>query len=308
MSKYRNPGVVDRSVVTDYVTKAGYQVESLEQLWRHVTGRLERKGRPYFLKVATSESIGELTSVEPDWYRQVSTRLTPDIPLEVPVVAEEGTLKMPDGTSRYFYISSFAAGPQLATKYPPKVRNLGSWIDRIAQSVVFLQGLEGIQVKGKSLTPAKEKIEGYEKKFHEWAEESGVDFSDLLKIARELRQTYEPAFNHGDFVPWHMLEADERFVLIDAEHASISKPKYYDVAYFYHRVYTAAMSPDLAKAFLRAVSDQLPKPERNAFMRKLRPVLAGRVIGGYGDSKQGDRTDVSFHDALRQDVVRNDLL
>lgn len=305
---YRDPGSFDQDVFRNHLQEKGYQVESLEQLWRHVTGRAVRDGRQYFFKAATSESIGKLTAVEPAWYRQVSDRLTPDVPFIVPEVAQEGTVEMPDGTGRYFYVCDFIEGAQLATKYPPNVRNLGDWIERIAKSVVFLQGLHGITVKGKPADPAPGRADGYQKKFREWAEESGLDLSDLLAIAAELRQTYEPAHNHGDFVPWHMLEADKRFVLIDAEHASVTKPKYYDIAYFYHRVYTAAKSPALAKAFLRAANNELPKREQAAFMKKFRPVLAGRTIGGFWDLKQGDRTDISFHDALRRDVLRDDIL
>lgn len=308
MNKYREPGKVSRAAVTKQLIKMGYTVESLEQLWRHLTGRVERDGQPYFLKVATSEAIGKLTAIEPDWYQQMNERLVDTKqPFRTPAVHESGMLTMPDKSTRFFYISDFIDGQQLATKYPPDTRNLADWLDRIAEVTIFMLNCKGF-TSSKPEVNRSERIKAYRERYRKWAEEAGENLDDLIEVADSLPDTYESRMNHGDFVPWHMLQDGERFVLIDAEHAGVKKPKYYDTAYFYHRVYTAAESPELAKKYLAALSERLSAGERKNLIDELRPILAGRAIGGYWDFAQGDKSERSYHDALRKDIVENSLV
>lgn len=309
MSKYQAPGKISRDVVKAYFSERGYTVESLGQLWRHLTGRLTRGDQSYFVKIAMSEPIGGLTSQEASWYQQVGRRLEKaDQSFTVPTLYETGKLTFPDGSKRFFYVSEFIESSPLATKYPPKLRDLASWIERIADATMFIQCLKGIELHKPNDKPPAEKVAGYLRIYKQWMAESDYDLSDVMTLASELPRTYWPGSNHGDFVPWHMLERGSSFVLIDAEHASLTKPRYYDVAYFYHRVYTAAESPELAKAYLRAFTERLSEGEQEKFNAAFRAVLAGRVIGGYWDLKQERRFETPYHASLRRDLLQGTLL
>src|SRR3546814_14349702 len=52
---------------------------------------------------------------------------------------------------------------------------------------------------------------------------------------------------HGDFVPWHIFEKEEEWVIFDAEHAHHELPRFYDLAYSYSRIYTRADDSNLAR-------------------------------------------------------------
>lgn len=108
--------------------------------------------------------------------------------------------------------------------------------------------------------------------------------------------------SHGDFVPWNMIREGDRIVLIDGEHGSAKTPRYYDVAYLYHRLYTLVGRPDLADRYLRAVVSGFDSDELARFHDFFPHVLASRTIGGYFDAKN-DGTSFEYHDRLRDEVL-----
>ena len=132
--------------------------------------------------------------------------------------------------------------------------------------------------------------------------------ADIFAETEKLRHNFIPKLNHGDFVPWHFIQGKERIALIDAEHASCYLPKYYDVSYFYERLYARGRSPELAKEYLRKIKDAIPSVDRQNFDSELKPVLASRIIIGVRDLVVLDNmTDVSSYDNLRADLLKDNL-
>lgn len=142
-----------------------------------------------------------------------------------------------------------------------------------------------------------------------WADQ--VPERDLSRLKRYLEEGFKKdiplGVNHGDFVPWHMIrQADGRFALIDGEHGSAQTPRYYDIAYFYHRVYTKLENPNLAEAYLSEIVRRLPEKESGMFREFFPLLLASRIIGGFFDAKH-DRTDFQYHDRLLEKFLRENI-
>jgi len=111
---------------------------------------------------------------------------------------------------------------------------------------------------------------------------------------------------HGDFVPWHIFITNEnKLFLIDGEHSRIAGFKFYDIAYFYHRVYTKLKRPDIANKFLEEFNNiyQFSKADKEC----LGLILAQRVIGGYFDSSKCGEKNVCLHDELKRKILEGKI-
>ena len=103
------------------------------------------------------------------------------------------------------------------------------------------------------------------------------------------RRFVYPALQHGDFVPWHMFQIDDKTIgVVDGEHASLIKPRFYDLAYLYTRLYTKASSPDAAKKVLRLFL-KTSGTKRGHFFRAFLPVATLRSFGVLFDSINDNR-------------------
>ncbi|MFO0417607.1 MAG: phosphotransferase, partial [Pseudomonadota bacterium] len=135
------------------------------------------------------------------------------------------------------------------------------------------------------------------------------ELEELRTLVDPLRDSYEPHISHGDFVPWHVIIDDERRILIDGEHGWSGRPRYYDLAYFYHRLATSAASPELARLFLAEFRDELPDLERAQFNDRFVPILAARSIAGFCDATvfEDQKKVLNKHLELAQMILRRDL-
>lgn len=314
IDKFTTPGgknirkaeAVDKEKVKKFFLEKGFDVLSVEQLWRHVHGKLKKGKKTFYFKMSSTPDIGERTKNEVSWNKKINPLIKKyniDY-FDVPEIYHTGEYE-----GRFYYLSSFHEGQFLASKFPPNIKKLGKWIDKIVKSNLFLLSLQDIDLyRDKELEDMGKKWDHYFQKVNSFYQEViEHDLKEILNEIKNLKTTYRPSIEHGDFVPWHMIKENEKFILIDAEHASSRLPRYYDVCYFYHRVYTSGLSPEIAKDYLRRVKKSLPEQERNKFDESMRPVLARRIIAGFWDTKTDGSTDFAYHNKLKEDFLKNNL-
>ena len=304
---YRKAEKIDKNKIENYFSKKGYGVLDMQQIWRHVHGKLKKDNKIFFLKMASTPDIGERTQNETLWNQQISSLIREfgiDY-FDVPHIHDTGEYE-----GKFYYLSSYHDGPMLASKNPPNTKELGQWLDKIVKSNLFFLSLRNIDfLRDKDLKNITEKWDEFFQRIQSWYQEvKEHQLQEVLEEVKNLRNTYESGVNHGDFVPWHMIREGKRFILIDSEHASNQSPKYYDICYFYHRLYTSARDPELAKEYLNKICDNLSDAEKNKFDRSIRPILATRIIGGFWDAKTDGLEDVTSHNNLRDDFLKNNLL
>lgn len=117
---------------------------------------------------------------------------------------------------------------------------------------------------------------------------SGLITQDHIDKARKLIDRYRPnilpSLQHGDFVPWHMYYLENNKIgLIDGEHASLVRPRYYDLAYLYTRLCTRLESFTVAVKILRFFLGQT-KINKLEFTQAWLPVITLRSLGMYNDA------------------------
>jgi len=304
--KYRKAETVDKFEVENYFSKKGYNVVDIQKLWRHLYGKLEKDNKIFFLKMASTPNIGERTKNEVSWNQQIK-RLVKEFGIDcfdVPDIYNTGEFE-----GKFYFLSSYHEGSMLASKNPPKTKGLGRWLDKIVKANLFFLSLRNVKFsRDKGAKTIVEKWDEYIQKIQDWYKEARrKQLQKILETVKELKDTYVPGVNHGDFVPWHMIREGEKFILIDGEHASGQSPRYYDICYFYHRLYTSAKNPELAKLYLNKIRKSLSKAEKNKFDSSIRPILASRIIGGFWDAKNDGQVDLTYHTSLKDDFLKNDL-
>jgi len=306
---YRKAEVLDKKKIENHFSKNGYNVLNLQQLWRHMHGKLEKDNKIFFLKMASTPDIGERTQNEVSWNRQIHDLIVESgiDYFDVPEIYESGEYE-----KKFYYLSSYHDGSLLASKNPPDTERLDQWLDKILKSNLFFLSLQKQDLRlqrDQGSEDLTKKWDEFFKKIQGWHQEVEEHrLQEILEAVKNLKDTYEPGVNHGDFVPWHMIQDGEKFILIDGEHASTQSPRYYDVCYFYHRLYTSAQNPELAKSYLNKIRSQLHEGEKNKFDLSIKPILAARIIGGFWDAKTDERDDISYHKSLRDDFLKNNLL
>lgn len=299
----RKAEVLDKTELIQFFINQGYTVHVLDQQWRHAHGKLEKDGRIFFLKMASTPDIGERTRNEASWNTEINQKINSSKVdyFAVPEIYETGKYE-----GKFYYLASYHEGPFLAEK--DKTAELEPWLNKIVQTNLFLLSLKDKTFyRDQGLTPKIQDWDNWQN-FDKWYEQvKDYNLEPIYQAAKNLEKIYEPGVNHGDFVPWHMIKSKNKFILIDAEHASGLTPRYLDIIYLYHRLYTKANNPELAKNYLNKIRFRLPKEERNKFEQAIQPILAKRIVGGYLDYKSGDKTDLGYHEKLKQDFLNNNL-
>lgn len=138
-----------------------------------------------------------------------------------------------------------------------------------------------------------------DKRWDVWIQEPlkrGFLTKDMIQQAREVVNEYAesvtPRMQHGDFVPWHIFEKGDEWIIYDGEHSSLSKPRFYDLAYMYTRLFTIGKNKDLAQEILRTFKAGLPLNERE-FFEAFIPVVTSRTIGIFMDTLH-DRAKINY--------------
>lgn len=302
---YLRSRTLNQAAIRLFFREQGYRVRYLRQHWRHLYGKLEKNGRAYFVKVASTKDIGLRTHNEVLWNQQVreAVRKHKMTHLTVPKIYDTGLFK-----DKFYFVSGFYDGPPVATANPPDTTRLKRWMDKVVTTNLFLLDLKEVE-----LTELAESEHlgtdwrGYLKLVGRmYREVPNNHLSKILTSARELKETYEPGINHGDYNPWHMIAQNNRIVLVDGEWASTRTPRYYDIAYCYHKLYTGSEDPELAKLYLNKVRQQLKPRQRQRMEQAIRPLIACRLIWEFWEAKH-ERSSVIYRQRLKEDFLADEL-
>lgn len=280
--------------------------DAREGLRHNLFGKLRRGGILYFFKISQTAESGDRIGNELAWNQVIGALLkrTDFKWCSVPVNVYSGKL----GDKRY-YIAPYYSGDGVASQSPPESGELGRWIDRMVVTSLFFLSLKGLQFPRDERHPnlTSEFITATQKRF----EQVGRRYS-LEPLMKEINGFYgrdiPTAVNHGDFVPWHMINQADRFVLVDGEYASSTMPVYYDVVFCFQRIYINAEAPEFAKQFLKRFFVQLVKKEQHQFEWLTRFILASRVITAFWHAERSGQTDLRYEHRLKREFLRNELM
>jgi len=301
MLEHQRAEPVNLEAIREAFTKKGYEVGDLTQIWRHVTGRVSRDGHDYFLKLASSPSVSPRTENEAAWNRFVNASGDHHLPMAVPTVFEtdrEGEL--------FWYTGEYLNGNLLArVDQPDETAALETGLPQIVQTAAAIMVLptagalpldaafQGKTIQGEIM----ERVEKY-------SESVPQDLSALKAFVQERLQFARSAPQHGDFVPWGMMRtSDGKLYLIDGEAARINGCKFYDVAYFYHRVYTKMRRPDIAQQFLQEFEKVHPLTDGEK--ENLCLMIGLRLVGGYMDALKDNLTSPELQDQLKSKLLED---
>ncbi len=269
----------------------GYQVIKLEQIWRHVTGVVKHENEKLFLKLASTLDIGQRTRNECGWNINMNSawnKVARDF--RVPKVFDEGVYK-----DKYWYVVENVFGKPLVEIGKGKQEISEVDLDRaamIAKNILAITDnclLPKDQERAREIWVNRLPIISKQR-----AEMVKTKTKALLKYIEKEAVNAQVGVSHGDFVPWHILKTEKGgYFLIDAEHSSVMGLRFYDVAYFYHRVYTKLKRPDLAEYFLNKFKEVYKWSEADE--KAFRPVLASRILGGYFDGESDSVTSMELN-------------
>lgn len=299
---------IDPATLKDFLGGLGYVVLNLDQRWRHVHGLVAQDGQELFFKLASTPEIAIKTKNEVRWNEAVAEPLLQLSrgTLVVPKIRQTGHFN-----DSFFYLADYYSGHFAADHDPPRTADLQQYLSSLSNVALILNQLSDETLwnpederKVSSLTNALFADVDF------WCANSGrSDLAEIRELVEPLRHDYIARVSHGDFVPWHVIVHGEKRVLIDGEHGWSGRPRYYDVAYFYHRLATSGTRPDLARLFLSEFVRGLPLEEKSEFGRRFLPVLAARSLAGFYDVTLFDdqRKVLGMHLELKDMILRHDL-
>lgn len=302
--KHRKSQVIEVKDITKYLKTNGFSNIKIQQQWRHLTGSVVKKGNVQFFKLASTVEVAERTKNEFEWNNLINNanKLT----ISVPKNYESGYYG-----GLFWFTSEFADGTLLANvSQKKKTNNLEDNLKNIALTVKDILNIK----TDKRLPNDKKEIEEendiqkvFLDRLKHWMGQFDNNVEDLYKFIENRMKYAKIAPSHGDFVPWHILTSSRnKLILIDGEHSRIEGFKFYDAAYFYHRVYTKLKRPDIADKFLEEFNKIYPfsKDDKECF----RLILAQRVIGGYMDAKYDSSTSVKHQNGLMNKILKDKLI
>lgn len=295
----RQLGQADSQAIEAYFVGQGYQLASIDLRPRTIRLLANRAGRDYFIKLAATTKVSERIENEIAWNQIIAGRVAPTEPFSAPTVLEQGTFQ-----DFRWYATAYIAGGPIAQPWQTSAEGLRAWLDRIVRTNYVIAGLTDLDLprdRGQARPSAQEFADHLYTKTKTWIDALPADqqqeLSSLLEDLRAIAYSYQPGVGHHDFVPWHMLAQGQRLLLIDGEHATALGDQSYDAVYFFHRVYTKASDPAVARLYFEKYLQMLSGQQRQQAAAAFLPLLASRIIGGFFDA-QTDKTDLQPHRAL----------
>lgn len=289
-------------------TALGYKVvELISNTGRNACYKVEKDGQTYFAKQSLTK---QPMALENDvWWCLTVARLgkAGDKPIIAPTIYEHGL---------GWYVAEYFDAPLLVQKswrtgaeVVPQIARLVdilTWLDR---QVIFPEA-DALYDSSESApyTDLLKKVDGWlEAPLAQGTVKSG-EVSQAKMLVEKYRPHIKPALQHGDFVPWHLFDLGQKLCLFDGEHASLAKPRYYDLAYLYTRLYTRGEAPDAARAILRKFM-QAAQVDQKTFEQAFLPVVTLRAMGMQADAL-ADRGRFDYTTATRsllQACLKEDL-
>jgi hypothetical protein len=283
----------------------GYKVGPVvHQSDRNRGYRLEREGQPFFGKLTVTRQTIEMENDA--WWALTMARLTGDsaeTPIRAPRIHETGP--------GWLICEWFDTPLLLPHDFNHGEAKIAPHAKRLADSLAWLDGLwrAATTTRVYDSTNSAPYVD-LMRKVDSWLEQPlahGTVTAAASTAAKQLISDYlphvHPAFQHGDFVPWQLFTlSDRQFCLFDGEHASLVKPRYYDLAYLYSRLYTRSAAPQAARDILKrylAQSGANPTEFHQAFL----PVITLRALGIQADA-WADRQHFDYYDRAADLLAR----
>lgn len=300
-------GKINLKEVESFLEKKGYKVEKIWQPWRHVVGKTGKGGKELFFKMASTEDIGRRTRNEIEWNEKMSGELKA---MKVLPVKDKGEYQgLP------WLVVDYLEGKPLAEIEKNRGGECGRLMENLPKVVAVAK--EILNYRGEILEKEKiqrEKDEGVTmakvvmKNVNSWIEllEKKKRVIELRELIVERLERLQLGPCMGDFVPWHMIEDEGEIYLIDGEIARIEGVKFYDVAYFYHRVFTKLEKPEMAEKFMDMFLEEYPISEDDR--ETLRLILAQRLIGGYMDAQYDELTSEEQQDEMAEKLLKGEIV
>ena len=301
---------INKNKIRLALEKRGIQALEINQLWRHVHAKVRLNGDLYFLKLASTNGIGRATRNEVKWNHHMNKHLSDRHSFKVPKIVKTGLIG-----DLYYYIAEFIDGvPLCVSQKGASTRRLLNNIESFASSFYEISLMTPRSFvwdqKYKNLRSPGGRFFKRAQSFYRAVDER-EELIPLLEIAHQIKELYKPGLTHGDLTAWHMLKGKQgELILTDAEWASSKLPKYYDLAYCYHRLCTCTGGFKAAFKIASTYRHLLKKREKSYFEKAFRAVIAERVIGGYWDALKGSNTaegEMQYHKRLRKLVIDNEL-
>jgi len=305
---YRLAVALDKKKIENFFTEEGFRIINVCQIFRNMHGKLKKSGKVYFFKLASTKDISERTYNEMVWNNEINKVITKN---DVDYFSVPKTIYSGYFEDKFYYITEFFDGQAIATKNPINVGSLHKWLDKIIETNLFFLNLKDHL----SLPRDDSEYEGKVNFFLEFYNQDlkllqnlkEFSLNEVLSIEEILKESYKAALNHGDFVPWHMIDNVVNFILVDGEHGSCKLPKYFDIVYLYTRIYTALELPDLAKKYINLIRTNIPSAEKEFFDLSIKPLVANRIISGFWHAKNESKTNMKYYFELKRDLLTNQL-
>jgi hypothetical protein len=287
--------------VTKYLQKNNFSDIRLEQEWRHVTGSVVKNGITMFFKLASTEKVAKKTKNEFEWNKLINSKRA--LPIAIPRNYESGNYN-----GLFWFTSEYIDGKPIAiVSQKEKTKSLENNLAKIAltsKSILEMNTKKRLPNDETDTNKREDRQKIFLDRMKHWMNQFDNDVDDLYAFIKERIRFIQKAPSHGDFVPWHIfMTGDKKLFLIDGEHSKAVGFKFYDVAYFYHRVYTKLKRPDIAANFLGEFINIYPFIERDKECFRL--VLAQRIIGGYMDAKNDSRISIELQHELMDRVLED---
>ena len=281
----------------------GYKVIKLEQPWRHMTGLVKFENEKLFVKMATTAGIGERTKNETAWNRNMNSVWNKyATTFKSPKPFDEGYFQ-----DRYWFVGEYVFGKPLVGVTDNNTNISDKDLERAAGIANNLLELSKMVLLPKDVEHFKEV---WQERILQvatgWSKSIKGSTKKLLQFIEVNRKEIDIAASHGDFTPWNIMKSKAgQYYLIDAEAAQMAGLMYYDVAYFYHRVYTKLKRPDLAEKFLNIYKEISKWTEKND--KEFAPVLASRIMGGYFDAERDGVTNEELNRQLEVKLLAGEI-
>lgn len=291
---YRLGQDLDVKKVTYFFEKK-YKVVQLWSGGRHILGILKKDGKAFFLKLATTEGISEVTKNEYNWNEQfnklVPRRLSN---FWVPQNKDCGEY------NKLFYLVTDKLDGNLLTKRPGRTKTLKNLHNFLPSVIKFSELIQALTLGQLSDQESSDHKMWFLKKTKSWYGDipehirERYKVMDLLKIVENGIARVQRKPRHGDFTPWHLIKLQGgQLGLIDGEHAMANGVEYYDIGYFIQRMFSVLENQDLAEKLLSVLN------RKNYDMEKLRVILAARAIGGFLDESLKEKPNYQFSNKFK---------
>lgn len=276
---------------------------------RFSTYQVEQNHKHYFLKCAKSEFERNLTNDV--WWNMTLNRIAegkPKIGIRAPNIVE---------THNDWAVFEWVDGKELALPSSDDSTLLGH-VPYLSELLYQLDSVLKVNIDRK---PFVEKSDSapytlLNTKWPKWTElplKQGFitesDVKDANTLVKDWSMYVQAGLAHGDFSPWHILVNQHEKVLIDGDHSSLIKPRYYDLAYIYSRLFSRNSAKQTTAKLLKEFITKIDV-SKDDFAKAYIPVLTSRAIGVCNDASRDLESGNDYREVaaeLLQKCLKKDI-